>query len=67
MRSYQARPAVAGETGEFSGEYRISFAEFELIIFNVAIIIIIIIIISIIIIIIIVSFIIIIDRTHYVI
>ena len=61
MRSYQARPAVAGETGEFSGEYRISFAEFEFIIFNVIIIIII----FIIIIIIIVSFIIIIDRTHY--
>ena len=54
---------MTGETGEFSGEYRISFAEFEFIIFNV-IIIIIIIIISVIIIII-VSFIIIIDRTHY--
>ena len=64
MSSHQARPAAAGETGEFSGEYRISFAEFEFIIFNVIIIIIIIIIISIIIIII-VSFIIIIDRTHY--
>ena len=54
---------MAGETGEVSGEYIISFAEFEFIIFNV-IIIIIIIIISVIIIII-VSFIIIIDRTHY--
>ena len=60
MRSYQARPAVAGETGEFSGEYRISFAEFEFIIFNVIIIIIISVII-----IIIVSFTIIIDRTHH--
>ena len=55
---------MAGETGEVSGEYIISFAEFEFIIFNVIIIIIIIIIISVIIIII-VSFIIIIDRTHY--
>ena len=51
---------MAGETGEVSGEYIISFAEFEFIIFNVIIIIIISIII-----IIIVSFIIIIDRTHY--
>ena len=56
---------MAGETGEVSGEYIISFAEFEFIIFNVIIIIIISIIISIIVIIIIVSFIIIIDRTHY--